>query len=802
MMRRRLAAAAVATLLVTAAAALAAACPDVGEAEPTPPLAARINKTVYFGAMPFSSTAPSRQSPFHDDSEDHSKALMDPPRTAIDDLHWLRDDTRSDASVLAHLADENAYANASTWGLRGLREALYDEMLGRIKETDRTASLVSGGFVYYARTEAGKGYTLYCRQRILVLAADGSVAAGSPPPDNGRVRWDDDELGPEEIYLDVNELAAAANSSYYAVSVVATSLDQEYVAYAADTVGAESYELRFRHIATGVERASDTVAAMRGAFAWGADATTVYYTTQDATNRPDKVWRRTFAPRPGGDPAAGDGAANDTLLWEDTDPGFWVTLSRTRSDRLLMFGSATSETAEWYVLDVAADAAAVAAGVPPPTPTLIEARGASLYAVEHLGGDTLVITTNAGGAENFKVVTAPLASPAAAAWVDVLPYNASVTVDRVTPFATFAVLSLRVGGYTRLVTLDAVDCGGGGSFFLNTSTAVVLPFAEAAITLNDVRGPYGSRAFTFNYASATTPTQTWGLHTGTGERSLLYEQTVPGYNASDYTSERWTATACDGTEVPMSAVYRTDTRVAGVPQAVHLHAYGSYGIALNPEFSSSRLALLDRGVIHVTAHVRGGGELGRTWYTAAKFANKTRTFTDFLDCAQSLVDARVTTPAQLSIEGSSAGGLLVGAALTMAPGLFTAALARVAFVDVLVTMADPSIPLTVIEWREWGNPNTPQGYADIAAYSPMENIRAGAAYPAVYLFAGLYDQRVGYWEPTKFAARLRAASSSGSPVLLEVQMDTGHGGASARYDGFWEAAAEAAWLLSRHGIVE
>jgi len=331
---------------------------------------------------------------------------------------------------------------------------------------------------------------------------------GSLSPDDGRVRWADEELGDEETYLDINALAAAANSSFYAAAYVTLSPDHAYVAYAADAVGAESYELPFRRIATGVELASDTVAAMRGSFAWGADTTTFYYTTQSATNRPENVWRRTFVPRLEGGPAAGSDVANDTLLWEDPDEGFWLSLSRSRSDRMLMFGSTTSDTAEWYVLDVVADAAAVKGGVPPPTPTLVEARGASLYFVEHLDGDTLVIKTNAVDADNFKVVTAPLASPAAAGWVDMLPYNASVMVNQGTPFATFAVLSVRVGGYTRLVTIDIVACGSGASPILNASTAEVLPLAEAAVTLSDVHGPYDGRAFTFYYTSPKTPMQT------------------------------------------------------------------------------------------------------------------------------------------------------------------------------------------------------------------------------------------------------------------------------------------------------
>lgn len=777
--------------LASSAAAAIARRVVHGPMRSTPPVPVRLPHKLMFGKV---------------DGENRGESPMDPPRTTVDDLYWLRDDARTDKEVIAHLKAENAYTNYVTRDQRGLRKRIYNEMLSHVQQTDSTAPAKVGGYLYYSRTVEGRPYEYYCRRRIVGLDVDGTVA-GVAVPDDGRVTWGDDQLGDEEVYLDTNSLAKGAK--HFDVRSAQPSPDHAYVAYTVDVTGGETYELRVRHVGTGVERAVDTAKETSGSFAWGLDRGTIFYGSLDEAHRQHKVWRRTFAPRDAAAAAASTASeAVDECLWTEDDEVFSAFLSKSLSDRFLFFGSGSSETSEVHFLDLKADAAARAAGAPPPASVLVEPRRkGTLYDVTHAGGESLLVVTNAGGATNFKLQATTVGSPGAASWVDVLPYDSAVKVDSVECFERFAVLLLRTAGFTRLCVMDMAEGDGGSIRILDVAGRKVLDFDEEAYVVSSAYGAeFRSRTFHFGYSSMTTPQQTWAYDGTTHERTLLKEKPVPAYQRDLYRTERWEATAEDGTTIPMSAVYRADLRTAeGVPQAVHLYGYGSYEISIDPSFSSTLLPLLDRGVVFVVAHVRGGGEMGRTWYESAKFGTKALTFTDFITCGRALVARRVTTPTQLTIEGRSAGGLLVGAVLNMAPDLFNGAIGGVPFVDVLTTMADASIPLTTGEWEEWGNPNVAADFETIKAYSPVDNVKPGVAYPAVLFTAGLHDPRVGYWEAAKMAALLRAATTRdprAAPIIFKCDLTSGHFSASDRYRYWRERSFELAWLLSRHGIHE
>ncbi|KAK1864080.1 hypothetical protein I4F81_006630 [Pyropia yezoensis] len=604
---------------------------------------------------------------------------MDPPLVVRDDLYWLRDDARNDSDVLAHLAAENAYANCSGAGEEGLAETIFDELVSAVQQADASLPARSGGYIYYSRSVEGASYPLFVRRRILGRDVDGKVG-GVTVPDNGQVTWTEGELGPEEVFLNVTALAGDA--PYFNVRGVNVSPDHTLVTYAVDTTGAEVYEGRVRMIETGEERPEDVVPRMGGgSIQWGLDNRTLFYTTADATQRPDKVWRRTLSAR--GEPSSSPAPAVDELLLTEDDREYAAGFSISRSGRFLILASGSSNSTEQSLLDLQADAAARAAGTTPPGPKLVAPRTLGLlYSVSHTGGDDLVVVTNAGGAANFKLAVATVGAPGPANWTDAAPYNESVAITGVTPFERFAVLSARRGGYTRL---SVVAYAEGPSRALNLSSAVELAFPEEAATVRLGAGAYESRAFHLSYTSMTTPTETWAYDGVLHNRTLLKEQPVPGYNRSLYASERWEVEAADGATIPVSVVYRTDLRAAaGKPQACHMYGYGSYGISVEPSFSSSRLPLLDRGLVDVIAHVRGGGEMGWTWYEAARLDSKNVTFSDFIAVGRALVARNVTTPANLSMEGASAGGLLVGAVLTMAPDLAGAgAMLVVPFVDAL-----------------------------------------------------------------------------------------------------------------------
>lgn len=543
--------------LASSAAAAIARRVVHGPMRSTPPVPARLPHNLTFGKV---------------DGENRGESPMDPPRTTSDDLYWLRDDARTDKEVIAHLKAENAYTNYVTRDQRGLRKRIYKEMLSHVQQTDSTAPAKRGGYLYYSRTVEGRPYEYYCRRRIVGLDVDGTVA-GVAVPDDGRVTWGDDQLGDEEVFLDTNLLAKGAK--HFDVRSAQRSPDHAYVAYTVDVTGGETYELRVRHIGTGVERAVDTVKETSGSFAWGLDSASIFYGSLDEAHRQHKVWRRTFAPRDSTAPAASAASeAVDECLWTEDDEVFSAFLSKSLSHRFLFFGSGSSETSEVHFLDLVADAAARAAGAPPPASVLVEPRRkGTLYDVTHAGGENLLVVTNAGGATNFKLQATTVGAPGAASWVDVLPYDPAVKVDSVQCFERFAVLLLRTGGFTRLCVMDMAEGDGGTTRILDAAGRKVLDFDEEAYVVSSAYdSEFHSRTFHFGYSSMTTPQQTWAYDGTTHERTLLKEKPVPAYQRDLYRTERWEATAEDGTTIPMSTVFRADLRAAeGVPQAVHLY---------------------------------------------------------------------------------------------------------------------------------------------------------------------------------------------------------------------------------------
>ncbi len=696
-----------------------------------------------------------------------------------DDWFWLRD--QEDPAVLAHLEAENAWTEAQTASTADLREALYREMVARIEETDRSVPVRKGPWWYYSRTVEGSSYGIHCRR-----AADGPEPpdpAGSAPVS----AWP----GGEEVLLDENTLAEG--HGYFALGTFAISPDHRWLAYATDTTGGERFTLRFRHLATGTESAEVIEDTSHGA-AWGNDDATVFYVRVDEAMRPHQLWRH----RVGTDPAG------DELVYEEPDEHFYLGVGRTRDDRYVVLGLDSKVSSEVRVLD---------ADDPWGDFAVIEPRRQDVeYSVDHdrgdpaLGRDARFLIVTNDGAEDFRLLAAPDAAPGRDHWREVLPGRPGVRLDGVDAFAGHLAVYEREDGETRMRVVDHV-----------TGTSRALGQPESPSTVWGGANPeYDTTVLRYEYTSLTTPRSTYDLELVTGQLTLRKRQPVlGGFDPARYRTERRWARAEDGTLVPVSLVYRPDLVAApgretapegGAPCL--LYGYGSYEASMDPTFSSLRLSLLDRGFVFAIAHVRGGGELGRHWYEDGKLAAKPHTFSDFVACARALVDEGWTAPDRLAIRGGSAGGLLMGAVANLAPDLFRAIVAEVPFVDCLTTILDDTLPLTVLEWEEWGNPvEDPEIYRVMKSYSPYDNVRATdddgrpVRYPDILATAGLSDPRVGFWEPAKWVAKLRAANPA-NRVLLKTELGAGHGGPSGRYDAWRDEAFVYAFVLDALGLAD
>jgi len=654
----------------------------------------------------------------------------------VDPYFWMRD--RDDPDLIPYLEAENAYAEAVTAHTAGLRERLYEEIKGRTKETDSTAPVRYAGWLYYTRTVEGLEYPISCRKR-------GSMDAE------------------EEVILDVNALAAGHD--YFSVGAAVVSPDHALLAYTEDVDGSERFVLRVKDLATGA-LLDERIESVSWSLAWAQDRT-LYYTVQDDAKRPYKLLRH----RLGADPAA------DEVIHHEADEGFFCYAERSSSGRFVYLSLVSNQSSEWWVLD---------AGDPNATKRLIAERrpGEEYYLTDQ--GERFLIRTNDGAATNFRLIEAPRATPGREHWRELLPADEAITLESVLGFADHVVLLRRDNGI-HTINVERVSTG--------ERHVVEMPESNYVAGLEPALD-YDTVLLQFSYESMVTPPSWFEYDMATRDRTLLKQQEVlGGYDPSAYRAERLDVTARDGTVVPMSIVYR-----AGIPRdgsnPALLYAYGSYGITIEPGFNAGRVSLLDRGFVYAIAHVRGGGFLGERWRKAGKLLEKKNTFTDFVDCAERLVADGYTSADRLAIQGGSAGGLLMGAVLNMRPDLFAVVVAQVPFVDVINTMLDSSIPLTVIEYDEWGNPNDPTFYEYMRSYSPYDNVRA-AAYPHLLVMSGLNDPRVQYWEPAKWVALLRTRAEGSGVIVHKVQMGAGHGGPSGRYERMRETAYVFAFVLDR-----
>jgi len=659
--------------------------------------------------------------------------------TVVDDYFWLRE--KSNPDVIEYLEAENAYTDALTKDLKPFQEALYAEMLGHIKQTDLSVPERRGDFYYYTRTEEGKQYPIHCRKK--------------------------DSDGKEEVILDLNELAKGHN--FVGVGAFEVSDDQNMLAYTTDYVGFRQYSLHVKDLRTG-EILPDTTERV-DSVRWAADNRTLFLTTEDeVTKRADHLWRHTL------------GEKTFEPVYEEKDELYHIRLNKTRDKQYLMLDITSTDTTEVRYLRASRPQDSFSVFLP--------REKKHRYEVDHREG-LFYIRTNKD-AKNFQIVTASETYINPNNWKVFVPHSDEVLVEGIDLFREFAVVLEKTQALNRIRIYNFARAAW------NT-----IPFSEPVYAAFPGGTPdYDSTTYRYNYQSLIVPPSVFDYDTHVGNSILLKQQEVlGGYDPSQYVSERQWATARDGVMVPLSIVYKKGFRRDG-KGPLFLYGYGSYGLGMPATFSSSRLALLDRGMAYVIAHIRGGDEMGERWHEDGMLMKKKNTFFDFIDSAEYLIKEKWTSKDRLVIEGGSAGGLLMGAVVNMRPDLFRAVHAAVPFVDVMNTMMDASLPLTVGEYLEWGNPNEKAAYDYMKTYSPYDNLEK-RAYPAMLVTTSLHDSQVMYWEPAKYVARLRTLKTDSNPLLLKTKMDpAGHGGASGRYDRLKDQAFEYAWLLSELGITK
>jgi oligopeptidase B len=669
-------------------------------------------------------------------------------RVRVDEYQWMKDDnwqavlrdpTLIKADVKEHLLAENAYREAMMASTLPLQEAMFREMRGRIKEDDSSVPSPDGPWEYYVRYETGAQHPLYCRR-----------------PRGG---------GAEQVLLDANALAEG--KAYSEVSATAHSPDHRLFAYSEDAQGSEVHHIFVKDLETG-EVLPDPIGSATGDFAFSPDSQWVFWTNRNDNGRPDKIFRR---------PARGGQA---TLVYEEEDEGMFIGVGRTSDDRFVTIGIGDQVTSETRYIpgdDITA------------TPLVLEPRFVDRkYDADHWG-DRWVIHTNADSAVDFKVATAPTDRPAKANWTDLIPHTPGRYIEGIALVKDFVARQERADANTRIVVHDRA---GAEHEIAVDEPAYSLSLAGAS--------EFDTTVMRYGYNSPSTPTSTYDYDLATRERTLRKVQEVPsGHNAADYVVERLNAPASDGELVPVTVLRRKTTQVDGSAPLL-LYGYGSYGIPMAASFSTARLSLVDRGWIYAIAHIRGGSDKGWNWFLSARQMTKKNTFTDFIAAAEHLIDRDYVRAGNIVAQGGSAGGMLMGAINNMRPDLWAGVIGQVPFVDVINTMSDTSLPLTPPEWPEWGNPlEDPEAYDYMMSYSPYDQVSA-QAYPAVLATGGLSDPRVTYWEPEKWVARLRPATTSGKPILLKINMEAGHGGASGRFDYLKEIAhdyAFAVWAIDK-----
>ena len=668
-----------------------------------------------------------------------------------DDYAWLKDPDWQqvmktpdvlDADIRAYLEAENAFTKAALAPAEALGQELFDELKGRIKEDDSTVPSPDGAYAYYVRYETGGQHPIFCRSRDSA----------------------------EEVLLDGNR--EAEGEAYFRVGSLRHAPDHRRIAYSLDLNGSERFTIQFRDTAADLVLA-DQIPDAKGDLVWANDGRHLYYALIDDNHRPYRIMRH----------EVGTPTADDVLVYEESDPGFFLGIAPSESRRFVVISAHDHTTSEVRLIDAADTDAA---------PVIVAPRERDVeYDVSH-HGDKLLILTNVDGAEDFKIVEAPLADPGRANWTDWRAHEAGTLIRSVIAFAGHVVRLERVDGLPRIVVTE-----------LASGEEHAIAFDEEAYELGILPGyEFDTTRLRFTYSSMTTPQRTYDYDMATRTRTLRKEQEIPsGHDPDAYVTRRLFVDSHDGARVPISLLHRADTPIDGTAPCL-LYGYGSYGMSMPASFSPNRLSLVDRGFVYAIAHIRGGTERGYGWYTAGKLMNKRNTFEDFIAAGEHLATAGYTARGEIAIHGGSAGGMLVGAAINMQPDLFRAVVAEVPFVDVLNTMCDKDLPLTPPEWPEWGNPiEDKAAYDYIHSYSPYDNVSA-TAYPAILVTAGLTDPRVTYWEPAKWVARLRALKTDDNPILLRTNMDAGHGGAAGRFDRLEEVALAYAFVLMAFEIAE
>ncbi len=690
------------------------------------------------------------------DVEKRPHTVTSPHGERQDEYYWLRDDERKDPQMLAYLNAENAYADAVLAPLQAQEDKLYDEIVARIKQDDSSVPERDRGYWYYTRFETGKDYPVHARRADRVGLDAVSIQAANNQGD----------FAGEEILLNVNVLAEGHD--YYSAALVDISQDNQKLLWADDTNGRRQYTLRVTDLTSG-KRLADEIPGTNGDAVWADDGNTFYYIENDPdTLLSKRVKKHTLGTDPKTDP----------VVYEEGDDSYYLGVGRTRDEKYLTIRASSTVSDELRYTPAAN----------PGEFKVLTPRERDLeYSADHYG-DRWLIRTNADGASNFKIMTASDDATARADWQEWIAHDPAIYLEYFETFADYTAIGERSDGLDRIRIVKK----DGGSEYLKAD--------EPAYTMGISSNPEAdSDWLRYSYTSLTTPAIVYETNIKTGERRQLKQQPVPGYDASNYITERVWVPARDGTKIPVSLVYRKDFKRDG-SAAMLQYGYGSYGASMDPAFSASIISLLDRGMIYALAHIRGGQEMGRAWYEDGKLLHKKNTFTDFIDVTRWLVAEKYAAKDRVAALGGSAGGLLMGAVANMAPEDYRVILSQVPFVDVVTTMLDPSIPLTTNEYDEWGNPEaSAESYAYMLSYSPYDNLKA-QAYPAMFVGTGLWDSQVQYWEPAKYVARLRDVNTGKHPVILRTNMEAGHGGKSGRFQRYREIAEMYAFMLEQLNV--
>jgi oligopeptidase B len=661
--------------------------------------------------------------------------------TRIDNYYWMND--RENQEVIDYLNAENEYLNKVLAHTKVFQNNLFEEMKARIKEDDASVPYKKNGYFYYTRYEKGKEYPIYCRKKETL--------------DNA-----------EEIFFDVNVLAE--KHSYYSATGLQVSPDNKWLAFGEDTLSRRIYTLKFKNLETG-EIIEDIIPGTSGGYAWANDNKTIFYTQKDETLRPFRAMKH----------VVGTDYKNDTKIYEDLEGAYYVGCYKSNSGKHILIGSWSTLTTEYSFLD---------ADNPNGKLQVIQPRQRGLEYYVYPSEDHFYIRTNADGAKNFKLMRTEFNKPQKENWVEIIPHRGDVLLEDAETFSDFLVLEERIKGINNIRVIPWNDMDGG--HYVNFGE-------DSYMASTSANYEYNTQIVRLQYTSLTTPNSVFDYNMVSKKLDLKKEQEVLGdFKKENYASERIYAKARDGKEVPISLVYKKGFRRDG-SKPLLLYGYGSYGSSMDPYFSSIRLSLLDRGFTYAIAHIRGGEELGRDWYEDGKLLNKKNTFTDFIDCAEFLLQEEYTSKDKLFAMGGSAGGLLMGAVINMRPDLWKGVVAAVPFVDVITTMLDETIPLTTGEFDEWGNPTNEEYYHYMKSYSPYDNVEA-KDYPHLLVTTGLHDSQVQYWEPAKWVAKLRELKTDKNMLLLHTNMETGHGGASGRFEALKEYALDYAFLLNLVGI--